>query len=336
VTPSRGASKLCIAVVAVAPAMASACSQSAGSGSAPYGGFGGVAGTAGGGAVGGTGAAAGTGATAGTGAAGSSGTAGGAGSSGTGGAGGTGATAGTGAAGSSGTAGGAGSSGTGGAGGTGGNAGSSGTAGSGSCTPPVAGGACDTWPQCGCNAGMNCDVTGLDGKTACVLAGNVQPYRSCGAANACGAGYACIGGDHSVCKQFCESNADCAGSLRECLQVVYAADDAGTETPIPEYKVCSAGCALEDSAATCGPDATCYPNAAATATDCIGDVGTATGPNGCSSTDPFTCAPGYVCLADDSCKKWCRVGQVGDCPGSSCGGFSTPLILDGVTYGACL
>lgn len=240
----------------------------------------------------------------------------------------------TGGGGSAGAAGAGATGGTaGGTGATGGTAGGTGaTGGTTGCTPPVPSGQCDTWPQCGCNAGQACDVGNVTtGATQCVPDGTVQPYKKCGQNQFCVAGYACVG---SACKQYCNTKADCPKG--NCFQVMY--DDNGTSKPVPEMKVCSAACKLENPAADCGAGLGCYPdNATPVGTDCAA-AGTATGPGGCTGTpqnDPTKCAPGYACLQTGDCRKWCRVGFSTDCPSGTCTGFGTPFFVDGLEYGVC-
>ena len=283
-----------ILALVAAGAAAFGCAKSQSVGT-PYGSYGGSGGTAGAGAGGSTG---GTG-PGGTGAGGS--------------------TGGTGAGGSTGGTGAGGSTGGTGAGGSGG----------GNCTPPVAGGACDTSPQCGCNSGQACVVVDqTTGSTGCVAAGTIQPAQNC-SSGTCVAGYDCVG---SACKKYCDSASDCGGG-QDCVQVSVT-NSSGTSTPIPSMKVCTSGCALENPGAVCGSGLNCYQSSqTSSATDC-GPGGSGTGANGCSSADATTCAPGYVCLTDNSCAHWCRVGM-SDCLTGSCGNLQTPPVINGVTYGIC-
>ena len=228
--------------------------------------------------------------------------------------------------------------GTGNAGGSGnvGGVGASGGTGGGTCTPPVAGGTCDTVPQCGCQPGQACTVTSTTGTTGCITAGTQGPFTACTANGACQAGYACIGG---ACKPLCETQADCKLSPNaKCRQVMY--DNAGTSTPIPKMLFCSAACALENPA-SCGTGLACLEDGQNPAgTDCATSTGTATGKGGCQKSpnpDPRLCAPGYACLTNGDCAKWCRVGKTGDCSSGTCAGFAAPnqLFVYGQEYGVC-
>lgn len=246
---------------------------------------------------------------------------GGSGGSGAGGAGGS-------ATGGAGGVGGSGGSTTGGAGGSGGSGGG-GTGGSGTCTPPVTGGQCDTSPQCGCTGAQACQVTSEAGTTQCVAAGSTQPYYACTYSTDCTKGYACVGG---ACKLYCESNADCSATSGVCNQVMKSPGN----TPIPGWKICSKKCELHNPASACGPLLTCVPMTKTTppSSDC-GKAGTATTAGACLN-DTTACAPGYACLTNGDCRKWCRV-LFNDCGGKTCQGFSTgnEIVIDGITYGVC-
>jgi hypothetical protein len=231
---------------------------------------------------------------------------------------------------SGGSAGGSGSAGSGAWAGTGGSGGTS------NCTPPVSG-TCDTFPQCGCPSGQRCTVTNVDGSTACTSNGPIAPYNACNSPTDCGPGTECVGG---ACKPFCETNADCPGTLRDCLQVSYTPTGSSTSTPIPGFLVCSAGCQPEAPGTVCGPNLGCYPfDDPVTSTDCVA-AGSGTGTGGCctnaacSGQDITLCAPGYVCLLSGDCLKWCRIG-FSDCPSGQCAPFTTPLYVGTTEYGAC-
>ncbi len=220
---------------------------------------------------------------------------------------------------------------------TGGGSGSDG-GGGGPCTAPVSG-TCDTFPQCGCNSGERCDVVNTAGETGCVADGTVDPFRACAAGKFCKAGSGCVG---NVCKPFCETKADCGAG--KCIQVL--SDPGGQGTPIPGFKVCTAGCSLVDPVAICGLQAGCYPDTGSPAgTDCASSgvgqgVGTCTG---AGAANPTACAPGFGCVAGATagtwdCRKWCRVGFATDCPGgATCSGFAPPntLFVDGFEHGVC-
>jgi hypothetical protein len=144
-------------------------------------------------------------------------------------------------------------------------------------------------------------------------------------------GYACVGG---ACKSFCDTNANCTSTAGECLQVTYT-DTGGAQQPIPQMKICSKTCQLENPGAACGPTLSCYlTDQTLGKTDCA-TAGTAIGPVNCS-VDNTLCAPGYVCLTSNECRKWCRIGFPADCAaGKACSPFGTPLIVGGTQYGVC-
>jgi hypothetical protein len=196
-----------------------------------------------------------------------------------------------------------------GGGGTGGAAG--GQAGSaGSCTPPVAGGECDTFPPCGCKAGDSCDVVSTSGTTKCGPSGNIKKGFVCKYINDCAPGLTCVG---SACKPFCEVPGDCTTSGADCTAVTFSQPDGGT-ADVPGMRTCTDQCDLI-TAQSCGPGAGCYPvddiKVQPGHSVCV-EAGTST--TSCSPT--IDCAPGYVCLSDNKCYKWCRSNVASDCSGT--------------------
>ena len=207
-----------------------------------------------------------------------------------------------------------------------------------SCFPPVAGGACDTAPQCGC-PGQACDLSNVTtGATACYPTGATLPWTAC-AARDCGAGYSCVGG---VCKPFCQSNADCAGSSYEQCQHVL---DGATATPIPGASVCSRQCnpltAADSSSGwrACGTGAKCLPGESGSS-DCLGPIGTGTMGAACAAQD--SCGAGYICvdttgLGAATCEHLCALGATAcSAFGRACLGFAPALFAGAAEYGACL
>lgn len=224
----------------------------------------------------------------------------------------------------------------------------------GMCTPPVAGGQCDTWVQCGCMGGLACTVTDTtSGLTGCVTAGSTNPYSSCTGTGTgqCQPGFTCV---DSVCKQYCNGGADCGGNFRQCGQV------SVNNNPVPQMYICSRLCdpvnpQLDDATFdACGPGTTCYPATAATkASDCIGGI-TTPGVHGddCSAfggsaPDYRLCGPGTICLGDNpvfafvgSCYKFCHVGSNADCTGGAaagktCKSFATKQYAGATEVGYC-
>lgn len=232
--------------------------------------------------------------------------------------------------------------GAGGSGGVGGETDAGLVVGDGGCTAPVSG-PCDTFPQCGCDDGESCRVTGTAGETSCSVAGSIPAHHACDKSTDCEVGYACVTGS---CKPFCNVDDDCGGNHKVCIQLGLPADD-GTTTPVPHYKVCSAQCDLVNPTALCGAGSTCVPRTATgPSTDCLAGAGKLKGEGTCSK-DQRTCAPGYTCvlLPDfffgdyENCSKWCRIGSAytSDCSGTggSCARFDKPIKIDGVEYGFC-
>jgi hypothetical protein len=213
------------------------------------------------------------------------------------------------------------------------------------CTPPVAGSPCDTAPQCGCSGGQNCDVSNLTtGATSCVAAGTTNNYAGCSTtASVCKVGASCVDG---VCAPFCETNADCPGNYRKCVQVVSGS------TNVPGFKVCTLTCdptsPQRDDADydPCGPNINCWPSTDR-ASYCVGPT-TASGTQYVSCTtnntpDDTKCAPGYLCLADIvvpyACYRMCRYGVANSCPsGYTCFALSaggSPVYAGAQQIGYC-
>jgi len=76
-----------------------------------------------------------------------------------------------------------------------------------------------------------------------------------------------------------------------------------------------------------------------TLTDCSVPVGT--GSQNASCADDTDCQKGYACIdatntGAKQCLHWCRRPAGNKCSfGTSCYGFSTPLVWSGTEYGVC-
>ena len=186
------------------------------------------------------------------------------------------------------------------------------------CTIP-AGKKCGTYPQCGC-PGKNCDVTKVDGTRACVAAGPKNLHDKCSALGECAAGLSCIAGN---CLPFCDSSGGCKGACTTIQGGTPSAD-------IPDYMVCFEDCDPVKPAAVCGSGNCQFNGTSQTVCTSAG-----TGAAGCSTTTPFSCAAGYVCLTTNACAKWCRVGFPTDCAGGTCGPLTSKPTIGGVEYGVC-
>jgi hypothetical protein len=194
------------------------------------------------------------------------------------------------------------------------------------CMPP-SGVTCTTFPQCGCASTTNCDVTDVSGKTSCVMAGSRTVHQKCTALGECARGLTCI---YNVCMPFCGETPDCAGTAL-CRNVQYV--EGSVTKDIPGMKVCMEGCDPLNPSKLCGASTTCLFSSPTTTTCAAAGLSTTAG--SCAS-DPFTCAPGYVCVNTGDCKRWCRIGFTGDCPGGkACGTLSTNPKIGGIEYGVC-
>ncbi len=196
---------------------------------------------------------------------------------------------------------------------------------------PTDGAACSPVPQCGCGAGLNCDVTSVDGNASCVPAGLKTLGQPCKDLGECAKALTCVFG---ACQNPCVSTADCTKAGSSCLPVDYYDSATKTTKAIPGYRLCAAPCDPLAPSKVCGASVNCL-FADATHTTCAG-AGSGTGAGACSSTNPFSCAPGYLCLSTNECRRWCRIGFSADCPlGKSCGPLTDHPKLSGVEYGVC-
>jgi hypothetical protein len=193
----------------------------------------------------------------------------------------------------------------------------------------TSGAACALYPQCGCTGAMNCDVPPAnfgDGKAACVAAGMKTTHQKCTTTGECAKGLTCY---YDVCMPFCAVTGDCTGA--RCNPVLYV--DGTVVKSVPDMRVCMAECDPLNPSKACGASTTClFPTA--TATTCAA-AGLSTTATSCAS-NPFACAPGYVCVGSGDCKRWCRIGLAGDCPGGkACNKISTAPTIGTIEYGVC-
>ncbi len=203
---------------------------------------------------------------------------------------------------------------TGGTGGTGGSTGGTGGTGGGACVPPAVG-ECTVYPHAGCPSYEGCYVTvPATGMTECAYSSGYGPGDLCEYLNDCAPGTACVGG---ACKPYCSQSSNCPTAGADCFQVVYD-PGSGTSQPVPCMKVCTDQCDPANPSVVCGTGASCdvfSDQGVNPGTSLCYDSGSSnTGP--CSAASP-ACAPGWVCLNDDLCHRWCRVG-FSDCGASSC------------------
>lgn len=199
------------------------------------------------------------------------------------------------------------------------------------CTIPT-GKTCGWIPQCGCAAGQNCDFTAVDGTVSCVAAGSVGLNGKCSKLGECQKGYSCVAG---LCFPFCNSAADCAGESGS--PICHSVTGGTPPKDIPGFEVCMQQCDPRKPTTICGAGVGCgIVDGVAGQTTCIGAGSTGSGAS--CTTDPFTCAPGLICVntgTSSSCLPWCRVG-FSDCTGvATCTMFSDHPKVGGVEYGAC-
>lgn len=194
---------------------------------------------------------------------------------------------------------------------------------------------CGVLPQCGCTATETCDVVDGSGNVACVTAGKAAQGTPCTSTSGCAKGLTCVFG---TCHAFCDKP-DSACTLPGTGSCIAVKGQGGAA--VPNYDVCLVSCDPRDPMACGGTTAAgtgvCFVDDKGT-TDCQ-KGGTRTENQTCSPTDD--CGPALVCVditqggaKSSLCKRWCRVGTA-DCGGSTCGSFSTKVMVNGVEYGVC-
>lgn len=190
------------------------------------------------------------------------------------------------------------------------------------------GAACSLSPQCGCSSAQKCDVPDFGtGTAACVSQGSRGPNEKCATTTECARGLTCY---YDLCMPLCATNGDCV-STSACNDVRYVA--GGVEKTVSGMRVCMAQCDPINPSKSCGASTTClFPSP--TTTTCAA-AGLSTTATSCAS-DPFACAPGYVCVGTGDCKRWCRIGFAGDCPGGkACNRLSSAPKIGSIEYGVC-
>lgn len=191
-------------------------------------------------------------------------------------------------------------------------------------------------PQCGCPTGEGCYSTGDE--RLCAPAGTSAEGTRCDD-DICQPGNVCVNladaGDPetTLCKRFCETDADCtggAGSL--CLSTLGMGDEM----------ICTNHCdpALRTG---CAPGTGCgffRDETMRSLTDCS-LAGTGTQEDPCS--DDADCASGFACIevrtGVSQCLRWCRRTPAGgECGfGELCNRLGeTGIIFTGTEYGVCL
>jgi hypothetical protein len=210
---------------------------------------------------------------------------------------------------------------------------------------------CTLAPQCGCAAGMSCDLDGANlatGGTVCRAAGAGTEATLCTADTDCKVGNSCVGGR---CRDLCATDNDCksgAGAL--CIiQVQFG----NPPQDIPGAKVCTTDCdATSKTPAGCPATWGCHVyietgGAMRNLTDC--EPGPASGGGiGATCTSNASCQPGNDCIAltqggvtTNQCRPSCICPNLncnaGTCPsgGGSCHAFNPAATIGTREYGTC-
>lgn len=190
------------------------------------------------------------------------------------------------------------------------------------CCPPAGAyhSSCDPAPQCGCDDGEKCDVTGEHGQTSCGPAGSVDELEECAASKDCKIGFVCT---TTGCRRYCDGPGDqvCLPN-GACQRIVIGKSNMDA----PGLFVCTRRCdptspyTANGPFAACGAGQRCEP-APDGNSDCF--EGGGTGRQGASCNDSATadnkaCAPGFTCVMPRlTCEQYCKVAA-NDCEVGTC------------------
>ena len=196
------------------------------------------------------------------------------------------------------------------------------------CPAPAAGGTCNVFPSCGCQAGQVCAIDTPATGLACYPSGGLAEGVAC-TGQPCGEGLGCFGG---ICRKYCQAATDCVAvdSAQNCLSTYWQA----TSATIPGVSVCARVC---DPVApqhprspllACPAGLGCVPAPGPPgASNCIPQPGTGIADSPCSKTTD--CVPGFYCSSWYACTKFCSTSA--DCAiGYTCYPFS-PVQYAGTT-----
>jgi hypothetical protein len=155
------------------------------------------------------------------------------------------------------------------------------------------------------------DASGVTAK--CGMAGMVPEGKVCNDANACMAGFGCIGTGTSICRQYCCDNEESCPADTYCARAPLAGaqQDVPVCTPVTHCQL------LQDN--TCMPGLTCAIVRLDGTVSCIA-------PGTGMEHDSCPCAAGFTCsLTDHTCLKLCHTDSTTDCgPNGFCQGGVVP------------
>ena len=209
---------------------------------------------------------------------------------------------------------------------------------------------CSILPQCGCTtpAAPVCDLDGASfatGATKCRAdAFHGTENTACTMPTTCAAEHVCVG----RCRKYCDSDDDCAGAGGICIIKLTTGNPPMN---IPGVTTCTTDCipSAIDNSAVCPATWAChiYRESAGQQrylTDC--DPPPASGGTvGVVCTNNNSCRPGLDCVTLNPGGPQCRPTCI--CPGGncaagtcaagtgSCRGYTTPVVIGPITYGAC-
>jgi cysteine-rich repeat protein len=197
---------------------------------------------------------------------------------------------------------------------------------------------CGLIPQSGCSGTTPaCDLTPADdGNTACrAVTAQGTSNSHCTVDTACKSGYTCVHDSDAAatpwCMRFCAHDSDCNGTGSRC--VIGLSDAQGNSLNVD---VCSNSCDVyTQSGCPSGMGCQGFDATGGDYTDCAYMDGKA---DGAACTSSLECSSGSLCVDDGAnklCSPYCIVGDDTTCDLGSCVGFTSPLNIGAVEYGAC-
>ena len=196
--------------------------------------------------------------------------------------------------------------------------------------------ACELLPQAGCGSAEACDLTAADDGTVGCRAVTSQGTSNnhCSVDTACRAGYTCVhdGANSPWCSRFCDHDSDCTGTGSRCVDQL---EDHNAQ-PLAVF-TCSNACnPYGQTGCPTGMGCLGFDDGTNDFTDCEYMTGK---PDGAACTTSIDCTPGSECVligAAKTCRSTCIVGNANTCDvDQTCSGFTSPLVIGGVEYGAC-
>lgn len=201
---------------------------------------------------------------------------------------------------------------------------------------------CDPAVPTSCPATQTCYVDCANQLGHCVQGGTKGPGELCNDNTDCAPGTQCFDfncpSTTRVCLKFCAGDDVCAAS----------SNSAGTSTcrdpvlcpAMTTYKTCGIPCDPRGTATSgCPSGLNCFlfadPAGGADSPSCSCPAATRVGTDGVTCSASSDCAPGFICdqmTGGQFCRRLCKMGSAGDCPG----GTNCAALVNNSVFGVCI